>query len=221
MIEAGIGLAVHGHHAAVEGDTGEQALGPGVGVYLRGESGIRGAGSLAAQGTNGDGGIRTEREFAASDSFDAFAGGEDQHHIDGLHAELPAEAEAADGDEGRVAPLAVCIAHEQYALAAAATDEQCASGHIWNDGDALSATQQRVWNAQFRQGLHFVENVYREQGAGFFGRSSDGGRLGEAVGRSHRRDREEGGGQQASDRETGPGRQRQVSKGERHEGSGQ
>ena len=140
MIEAGIGFAVHGHDAAIEGYAGEQALGTRVRVDLGSEGGVRGTGSLAAQGANGDGGVRAEREFAARDPFDAFAGGEDQHHVDGLYAELPAEAEPADGDERRVAPLAIRVAHQQDALAATTADEQCATRHVRDDGDALGAT---------------------------------------------------------------------------------
>ena len=140
-------LVVDGNDSAVNSNAAEQPHGLCVGVDLRIKLQVRRARCLSADGSYGNRCVSSERHCAATQAFDAPAGGENENDIAGLYAKLEAKAATGKRNERWIAPLAVAVTNGQYALATLATDDETCFDDIGNYGDTLSPLKQQVRDA--------------------------------------------------------------------------
>ena len=76
--------------------------------------------------------------------------GEHQHDVGGLHADLPADVAAGDGDHDGIREPAVGVAHHHGAAAAAAADDGGDLHDVRDDGDAVGARHAGVGDERCR-----------------------------------------------------------------------
>lgn len=126
-VELFVGVATFNDGGALERDTGEEALGLGVGEDARNalEGGGTGGFGVAAYGAGGDGDIATEREGTGlGKGLDSAGVVENKDEIGELEADLATKTSAGGGDSGRGGPGAVVQAgDDKTATEASGTEE--------------------------------------------------------------------------------------------------
>src|SRR5690606_23427307 len=121
----------------------------------------------------------------------------DQDQIGGLDAELPTDAAARDGDEGRVAPFAARRAHHEHAAAAPPAEDETAANEVRHDGAAAGLLEQLYRDAvlvvrgeraqYFRRWLELRDVVLRAHGQRGGGEQQQAARGGSDDSREHAR----------------------------------
>src|SRR6185436_1535066 len=127
-----VGLGVDGQDAAVHRHAGKQPAIARVRIHLGGEVLIGRGGGLATYRTRGYRGVGAQCELAVGDALDALGGGEYQHDVGGLHADLPADVAARQRHHDGIGELAVGVPDHHRAAAASATDHR---GNLDDVGD--------------------------------------------------------------------------------------